>query len=84
MSESKKRPVAIIDWVRGTNGRVEKNAAGEYEKRVVDNGVFHGFGFDFEEFESGAGNYSVAIVELSDGTVTMQRADMIKFLDVQP
>ena len=43
-------------------------------------GVFHGFGTDFEEFESGPAPFSIAIVEFPDGTVEMPRADRIKFL----
>ena len=42
--------------------------------------VFHQFGVDYEEFETGAGNFSVAIIEWSDGQVEMVRADRIKFV----
>lgn len=44
-------------------------------------GRFHQWGSDYEEFESGPGNYSVAIVELPDGTVVMPIADDICFLE---
>lgn len=44
-------------------------------------GAFHGFGVDYEEFEAGPAPYSVAIVELPDGSVILPRADMITFLD---
>jgi hypothetical protein len=43
-------------------------------------GLFHQWGNDFEEFESGAGNYTVAIVELDDGTVVTHAPDKITFL----
>lgn len=46
-------------------------------------GVFHGFGVDYEEFESGPGNFSTAIVEMPDGTVKNVPADMIKFRDIE-
>lgn len=44
-------------------------------------GYFHGWGCNYEEFESGPGNYSVAIVELPDGRIVLPLADNIQFLD---
>lgn len=55
-----------------------------YEKRketIFEKGVFHQFGNDYEEFESGPGNYTVAIVELPDGRIIMPLASDIQFLD---
>lgn len=49
----------------------------------IKSGRFHGYGFDFEEFENGAVQVSIAIVELGDGTVAMPRADNIRFLTPQ-
>ncbi len=43
--------------------------------------VFHQFGCDYEEFESGAGNYSTAIVELPDGTIKNVPVELIRFVD---
>lgn len=43
--------------------------------------VFHGFGADYEEFETGPGNFSAAIVEFPNGQVDLVRADKIRFLD---
>ncbi len=42
-------------------------------------GIFHEWGSDYEEFEDGAGNFTVAIVELKDGTVIMPATDFIQF-----
>lgn len=53
--------------------------AGGYHDFQV--GQFHQWGSSYEEFENGAGNYSVAIVELPDGTVVMPVADDICFLE---
>jgi len=41
------------------------------EKRQYDDvsGIFHCWGQDYEEFQSGPGNYTVAIIELKDGRV---------------
>ena len=43
--------------------------------------TFHQFGVNYEEFESGAGNYSTAIIELDDGTVLNIPAEHIKFIN---
>lgn len=48
---------------------------------VTGTGLFHGWGLDYEEFESGAGNYSIAIVEKENGEVIKVQVDDIKFLD---
>lgn len=42
--------------------------------------LFHQFGVDYEEFESGACNFSTAIIELPDGTVKNIPAENIKFI----
>ncbi|MDO8463754.1 MAG: hypothetical protein Q7S46_00660 [Gallionella sp.] len=59
-----------------------RNTAGTSKWVLVEKGeaIFHSFGVDYEEFETGAGNYSAAIVEWPDGRVDMVRADRIKFL----
>lgn len=36
---------------------------------TIGEGLFHCWGVNYEEFESGPGNYTVAIVEMPDGTV---------------
>lgn len=43
---------------------------------------FHAWGCNFEEFENGTGNYSVAIVELADGSIeSISIPEWIKFID---
>ncbi|WP_024718049.1 hypothetical protein [Pseudomonas putida] len=44
-------------------------------------GKFHAWGVEYEEFESGPGNFSVAIVEMADGTVQTLMPWAIRFLD---
>lgn len=48
-------------------------------KEVIGQATFHQWGTDYQEFDSGPGNYSTAIIELPDGTVLNHPADMIKF-----
>lgn len=42
--------------------------------------TFHEFGVSYEEFESGPGNYSTAIIELPDGTVKNVPVEDIEFI----
>jgi hypothetical protein len=49
------------------------------EKIAVGTGKFHQFGCSYEEFESGAGNYSTAIIEREDGTVENVVPELIRF-----
>lgn len=51
-----------------------------YEKDFNHNGLFHQWANNYEEFESGAGNYTVALVELSDGTIKEVVPKHIKFI----
>lgn len=51
----------------------------KYDKVYIGSGFFHQFGMDYEEFESGAGNYSTAIIEMLDGTVKNVPVEMIAF-----
>ncbi len=49
------------------------------EKVFQCDGIFHEWGSDYEEFEDGAGNFTVAIVELKDGSIITVPADLIQF-----
>lgn len=44
-----------------------------------DDGYFHQWGCDYEEYESGPANFTTAIVELPDGRVVTPPANMIEF-----
>lgn len=52
-----------------------------FEKVESGIGRFHQFGMGIEEDERGFSNYSIAIIEMPDGTVITPRADMIKFIN---
>lgn len=54
------------------------------KKELVGQGEFIQYGVDFEEFESGAGNYSTALVLMADGTVENVSVTNIKFIKEQP
>lgn len=42
---------------------------------------FHQWGAEYEEFDTGPGNYTVAIVELEDGTIKTIPPNWVKFED---
>ena len=54
-----------------------------YKYATVDDGeaTFLEFGVNYEEFESGAGNFSTAIIMRDDGTIDMVQATMIQFIE---
>jgi len=54
---------------------------GKFSEDYSGKGLFHIWGSSYEEFESGAGNYTIAIVEKSDGTVEQVLPQHIRFLD---
>ena len=66
------RKVVVYDWQR-----VEGKTC--FEKVAIGSGVFHQFGVYYEEFETGPGNYSTAIVEMPDGTIQNVPVEMVVF-----
>lgn len=58
-----------------------KNEDRTYTKRIVKQGYFHQWGSDYEDYESGPGNFSTAIVEMDDGTVENVYVEMISFVE---
>ncbi|MCP4677746.1 MAG: hypothetical protein GY854_19955 [Deltaproteobacteria bacterium] len=52
---------------------------GDYKKKSKGLALFHGWGVEYEEFECGPGNYTIAIVEFDDGTVGTVVPSLIKF-----
>jgi len=54
------------------------NDKGNLQEVFVE-GVFHQWGCDYEEFDSGPGNYTVAIVELADGKIETFHPNNITF-----
>jgi hypothetical protein len=70
----KTRKVMVLAW------DTDNNVNGSYLKKEVSVGEFHGWGVAYEEFETGAGNYSTAIIELPDGSVLNHQVELIKFI----
>lgn len=62
---------------KGQDGKL-KDGTGAF---IFGTGLFHQWGVGYEEFESGAGNFSVAIVEKENGEVIKVEVEHIMFLD---
>ena len=67
-----KRKVTIYKWQR-----VEGKCA--LDKVAIGHGIFHQFGIDYEEFETGPGQFSTAIVEMPDGSLKNVPVELVKF-----
>ena len=72
-------PATMIPATDG-HGKMNKKGTG-CESDYIHDGVFHEWGTEYEEFEDGASQYSVAIVELPDGTIETIHPEYIKFLE---
>ena len=66
------RNVMVSGWAKQEDGKM----------KFVELGIaiFHQFGFDYEEFENGAANYSTAIIEYADGRMGNVRVEHVQFL----
>lgn len=67
--------------MRKCKGKVNIYTNGMQQEQTFDLGYFHEWGCNYEEFEIGAGNYSVAIVELPDGKIITPSPNDIEFID---
>lgn len=68
------RKVQVFKWVRK-----EGKSFSDKEKDYI--GKFHEWGMDYEEFETGPGNFSVGIIEKENGEIELVFAELIQFLD---
>jgi hypothetical protein len=64
-------------WIPYTS----KDEPGHYEYTEVGAALFHKFSTEYEEFENGPGNYTVAVIELGNGEVKLVSPDCIKFME---
>lgn len=81
------RKVKIFEWKPAvdSDGKPKLSEANNtphryHEKVKTGVGLFHQWGSDYEEFETGPGNYSTAIVEMEDGTIKNVPCDMVQFI----
>ena len=74
--EAPKRNDAPVEWLRPCK-------AVTYEKGNLEKvkGRFHGWGRNYEEFETGPGNFTTAIIELDNWRIVSCPAETVQFLD---
>ena len=59
---------------------IVKEGTGCYAQNYTSEGLFHQWANSYEEFESGPGNYTIALVEIEDGTIVEILPYNIKFI----
>lgn len=78
------RKAKIFEWKRAVDkdGKEKRNELDQIYNEKVKTGVglFHQWGNGYEEFETGPGNFSTAIIEMEDGTIKNVPCDMIQFI----
>ena len=78
------RKVFFKKWIpaqytEAAHGRILVENTQCWETECTHEGLFHQWANAYEEFENGAGNYTVGLVELSDGTVIEVLPTNLKF-----
>lgn len=78
------RKVKIFEWAEARdddgNRLLNKYGSKYLDRTKTAVGLFHQFGCDYEEFETGPGNYSTAIVEMEDGTIKNIPVQDVEFI----
>ena len=72
--ETKARKVMVYEYQKNSKTNI-------FEKVESGIGRFHQFGMGIEEDERGFSNFSIAIIEMPDGTVLTTCPHMIKFVN---
>ena len=72
------RPVMLYEYWRPDDAKWND----PWGKRKIGVATFHQWGAEYEEFEAGPGNASVAIIEMPDGEVRTIQPNLIKFTDI--
>jgi hypothetical protein len=70
-----RRPVLFREWIKPDG----KTHNGHFAKEYTGKGIFHQWANGYEEFNEGPGNYTYAIVEQEDGTITEVFPRHLKF-----
>lgn len=79
----KLRKVLYKKWIPAEYDVFSKMKAGTgcFEKEFNHAGLFHQWANAYEEFENGAGNYTVALVETPEGTIDSVLPENLKFVE---
>lgn len=76
------RKVLYKKWIPGAyNALSQKFISGHFEPEFVNEGIFHQWAAAYEESGAGFGNYTVALIENPDGTISEVKPENVKFLN---
>lgn len=67
-------------WKESQLGKIIEPNTRCWEENYTHEGLFHQWANSYEEFESGPGNFTVALVEIEDGTIIEILPCNIKFI----
>mgnify|MGYP001372798023 CR=1 FL=1 len=70
-----------VDEITAT-GYKAKEGTNCWEENFPNAGLFHQWAFNYEESGAGFGNYTVAIIEMPDGTIQEALPTKVKFVDL--
>lgn len=83
------RKVKFKKWIPATYTpmgsnciQVRTEGTGCWEDDFIHKGIFHQWANTYEEFESGAGNYTVALVEIESGEIVEVLPSKITFIEL--
>lgn len=70
-----------VEWENHPSGGVKTKVegTGKWTDEFQEGGIFQAWGMAYEEFDAGPANYTVALVEMPDGTVTEVLPSNLKF-----
>jgi hypothetical protein len=83
----KLRKVMFNKWIPRVDEKTElgtkaKEGTNCWEKDFPNAGLFHQWASAYEESSEGFGNYTVALVEMTDGTIEQVLLSSLKFVDL--
>lgn len=70
-----------IVFIAEAVGKKAKDGTGCWESDFTNAGIFHQWASQYEEFENGAVNFTVALVECEDGTIKEVLPSNLKFTE---
>ena len=68
---------SLAVWVQ--NCKTPKKGTNKWDDDYIHSGIFHEWGSSYEEFENGAGNYTIALIELNSGEMVKVLPENVKF-----
>jgi hypothetical protein len=76
------RKVLFKKWIKPVfeNSKLV-NGTRCFESEFISEGIFHQWAAAYEESGAGFGNYTVALIENPDGTISEVKPENVKFLN---